>query len=192
VRRPIGCLFRVRGAHLAGATARRMARRVTGPQRLRVAGGVFAQAREGQRTGDEKDGKIEYRAFDPVAGVHGWRTPMDLAVALIDRGSALRRQGTHSELHGAASDIRTATHVIVCGMPQPEEHLPAARPLGLGQAERVAERMAAFTAASRVRLASPPGSPAGFTTPLRSTPTSATAPASPIARWRCGPRLMRH
>lgn len=37
-------------------------------------------------------------------------------------------------------------------MPRPEEHLSATRPLAPGEAERVAERMAAFAAASRVKL----------------------------------------
>jgi|SRR6266545_1107354 len=37
-------------------------------------------------------------------------------------------------------------------MPRPEEHLSATRPLAPGEAERVAERMGAFAAASRVKL----------------------------------------
>jgi len=37
-------------------------------------------------------------------------------------------------------------------MPRPDEHLSAVRPLSEGEAERVAERMAAFGAASRVKL----------------------------------------
>src|SRR4051794_27193450 len=37
-------------------------------------------------------------------------------------------------------------------MPRPEEHLPASRPLAAGEAERLAERMAAFAAASRLKL----------------------------------------
>jgi len=37
-------------------------------------------------------------------------------------------------------------------MPRPEEHLTAGRPLAEGEAERVAERMAAFSTASRVKL----------------------------------------
>jgi len=41
---------------------------------------------------------------------------------------------------------------MMSAMPHPQEHLPASRPLASGEAERVAELMAAFTAASRVRL----------------------------------------
>jgi DNA-binding transcriptional ArsR family regulator len=37
-------------------------------------------------------------------------------------------------------------------MPRPDEHLSPVRPLVDGEAERVAERMAAFAAASRVKL----------------------------------------
>jgi DNA-binding transcriptional ArsR family regulator len=37
-------------------------------------------------------------------------------------------------------------------MPRPDEHLSPVRPLADGEAERVAERMAAFAAASRVKL----------------------------------------
>jgi len=41
---------------------------------------------------------------------------------------------------------------MISAMPHPDEHLPASRPLAPGEAERVAELMAAFTVASRVRL----------------------------------------
>jgi ArsR family transcriptional regulator, nickel/cobalt-responsive transcriptional repressor len=37
-------------------------------------------------------------------------------------------------------------------MPRPEEHLSPARPLAPGEAERIAERMAAFATASRLKL----------------------------------------
>lgn len=37
-------------------------------------------------------------------------------------------------------------------VPRPEEHLSPARPLDEGEAERIAERMAAFTTASRLKL----------------------------------------
>jgi DNA-binding transcriptional ArsR family regulator len=37
-------------------------------------------------------------------------------------------------------------------MPRPEEHLPVGRPLETGEAERLAERMAAFATASRLKL----------------------------------------
>jgi DNA-binding transcriptional ArsR family regulator len=37
-------------------------------------------------------------------------------------------------------------------VPRPEEHLPVGRPLGPGEAERIAERMAAFSTASRLKL----------------------------------------
>src|SRR4051794_28811669 len=37
-------------------------------------------------------------------------------------------------------------------MPRPEEHLPAARPLAAGEAERIAERMAAFANGTRLKL----------------------------------------
>ena len=37
-------------------------------------------------------------------------------------------------------------------MPRPEEHLSPDRPLGEGEAERLAERMAAFSTASRLKL----------------------------------------
>ena len=37
-------------------------------------------------------------------------------------------------------------------MPRPEEHLSPTRPLGDGEAERLAERMAAFATASRIKL----------------------------------------
>jgi DNA-binding transcriptional ArsR family regulator len=37
-------------------------------------------------------------------------------------------------------------------MPRPEEHLSPARPLDEGEAERIAERMAAFATASRLKL----------------------------------------
>src|SRR5215211_8242638 len=37
-------------------------------------------------------------------------------------------------------------------MPRPDEHLSAVRPLAAGEAERVAERMAAFATGSRVKL----------------------------------------
>ena len=37
-------------------------------------------------------------------------------------------------------------------MPRPEEHLSADRPLRPGEAERLAERMAAFSTASRLKL----------------------------------------
>lgn len=37
-------------------------------------------------------------------------------------------------------------------MPRPEEHLSVERPLGEGEAERIAERMAAFATASRLKL----------------------------------------
>jgi DNA-binding transcriptional ArsR family regulator len=38
------------------------------------------------------------------------------------------------------------------GVPRPEEHLSPARPLDDGDAERLAERMAAFATASRLKL----------------------------------------
>ena len=37
-------------------------------------------------------------------------------------------------------------------MPHPEEHLSASRPLAAGEAERLAERMAVFATASRLKL----------------------------------------
>jgi DNA-binding transcriptional ArsR family regulator len=40
----------------------------------------------------------------------------------------------------------------VWSLPRPEEHLSAARPLAAGEAERLAERMAAFATASRLKL----------------------------------------
>jgi len=41
---------------------------------------------------------------------------------------------------------------MMCGLPRPDEHLSAVRPLAAGEAERVAERMAAFATGSRVKL----------------------------------------
>lgn len=50
-------------------------------------------------------------------------------------------------------DIRIYTHMLLwSGMPRPEEHLSPDRPLADGEAERIAERMAAFATASRLRL----------------------------------------
>ena len=40
----------------------------------------------------------------------------------------------------------------MCGVPRPEEHLSADRPLGDDEAARLAERMAAFATASRLKL----------------------------------------
>lgn len=41
---------------------------------------------------------------------------------------------------------------IVCGVPHPAEHEPAARPLPAAEAEALAESMRAFGASSRLRL----------------------------------------
>src|SRR5215211_4806406 len=54
---------------------------------------------------------------------------------------------------GHSIDIRIRIQVLPCMvMPRPEEHLSPDRPLASGEAERIAERMAAFATASRLKL----------------------------------------